>query len=335
MTQEVSTVVNFADHAQWVPMDDDWLEELEWLERKESGDLQDDEDEDGMDLSEEGDGETDNASSAADSTSLSEKSKPKRKRIRPKRKRKSTVVVPRLFKRDIRRHYAAMMANVTNSHDYNLFYAFFRTYSVENLVMKRQFHNGLLLTSMGNAESNSLFPSRMVYNQPAPDIHGVLSFINAMYLTTKLHPDQVISVEDVQVVTRTDSARSKVMFKTKVDFTLMYDIHPISFVEHMFESIEGYRKDFSVSGLIEDAATSSETEIAPRAPFVTLSTPPIFPPQQETFMDPFDYYQSVTGNRMPLRANPLPVALVCESILHLDEERRISCVEVTGMRFDL
>jgi hypothetical protein len=227
-----------------------------------------------------------------------------------------------------------MMANVTNSHDYNLFYAFFRTYSVDNLVMKRQFHNGVLLTSMGNAESNSLFPSSMCHNQPAPDLHGVLSFINAMYLTTKLHPDQVISVEDVQVVTRTDTARSKVVFRTKVDFTLMYDIHPISFVEHMFESIEGYKKDFSTSDLIEDGATTEAVQ-APRAPFVTLSTPPIFPPVRNTFTDPFDYYQSVTGNRMPLRANPLPVALVCDSILHLDEERRISMVEVTGMRFDL
>lgn len=281
---------------------DDWLHELEWL-----------------------DSDDDEIINTSESNTICDESsgvqKPKKKRIRSKRVRKSTVLVPRLFKRDIRRHYAWMFTNVINSQDYSLLQAFLRTYSTNCLILRRHEYAASSIECAAGTKWSDHFSYTSSLRKPC-DIHGISSFADLIYLATRLHPDHVVSVDDVKVVSRRDSKDSKVVYRSHIDFTLMYDIHPVYFMDSVLETMQSFPSP-------PETKISQSQELSPfqSAP-VTLSSPIQFPSATSSSIDPFDHFEARTGQRMPRLRSPLPISITAQITLHVGADRRISVIEV-------
>jgi hypothetical protein len=156
--------------------------------------------------------------------------RPRQRRLRPHRKRKSSVLVPRLFKRDIRRHYATMLANVSNSHDHNLVASFFRTYGVEQLVVARHRHTIDVSGAIGGALPLAQLHSRVFHDGEPHELRGVPSLVRVLCGMFVLHPDQVFSTGNVRVVSRAGDASSRVECASSrasyIAYRLLYDARP-------------------------------------------------------------------------------------------------------------
>lgn len=252
----------------------------------------------------------------------------RKRRVRPRRKRKSTVVVPRLFKRDIRRYYATMLANVSNSHDHNLVASFFRTYAVEQLVLTRHRHAMDHSGAIGGALPSAQFHSRVFHDGEPHDLRGVPTLVRVLCGMFVMHPDQVFAADNVRIVSRVGDACSRVECDFRIAYNLLYDVHPVAFVDHIFEAVgidDGATSDSST-----DATPSTEASGAAGA-LMTLSTPPRRSPFHSDF-DPFAYFHEKVGYAMPRRAEPLPISLQMQFVMHLDEARRMCRLEASMLR---
>lgn len=321
--------------------DEDWMDELNWLHAADGCDSEEEEeeeDEDNCMMS------SPSPSSLSNDSTIGPK-KQNKKRIRPRRKRKPTGVVPRLFKRDIRRYYASMFANISNTQDYKLFYAFFETYSTRELIIKRHEHQ----LSYASFPVGTKWHRHFSTACPSIDVNGIAAFVNAVYISSRMHPDHIVTVDDVKVVTRNDTADSKVMYRTHIDFTLMYDIHPVNFMESVFDTVRNNHNNTNDATVVStpqtpqsqwddknDSSSQEEQEATQpkKAPVVTLSTPVRHPPSISQIIDPFDYFEARTGHQMPLLRQPLPLSMSVQTILHINEDRRITMIEMSDLQLD-
>jgi hypothetical protein len=271
------------------------------------------------------------------------------KPVRRRRRRKhSFLVIPRLFKRDIRRFYATMLANVSNSHDYSLFYGFFRTYAASDMVIKRHRVGSSLqaLQTMTAAYSSSCtaMAPRDSGGSGVHEIQGILSYANALYCATQMNPDQVVSVHNVQVLTRPASDISRVTFDMEVRFTHLYDLPPVVFVDNVLTVVNEYLTALAAAAgndHIESTTTTTTTthHAIDGGGMATLSTPhlmatlPVGAEALRPLVDPFQLCPLVCGRPIRLSAKPVPILVRVRTVLHLDERRRITVVEATDISY--
>lgn len=299
----------FSDH--W---DDDWDEEFGGLAINRQGSNTEDSDE-----------------------SNQHKEKSTQRLRRRRRKRRIYFYIPRLFKRDIRRFYATMLANVSNAHDYNLFYSFFRTYATSDIVVKR--HRVDALPSLRTAITNSsscpaMTPHYTGSSGGLHEIRGILSFANALYCSTQMNPDQIVSVHNVQVTTRPQSDISRVTFDMDVQFTHLYDLPPVVFMDNVLTVVNEYLT--TLTGNEEETHRPITIDGGGMA---TLSTPHLLTPTSaeaaamRPIVEPFQLCQLVCGRPIHRCARPISILVRITTILHLDERRRITAIETTNISY--
>eukprot|EP01033_Poteriospumella_lacustris_P004686 gene4686-3359_t len=249
----------------------------------------------------------------------------RKRRVRPHRKRKSTVIIPRLFRRDIRRFYVTMLANVHNSHDPNLLAAFFHTYAVDNLVLTRHQHINDHRGAIGGVLPSTVFYSRVFHENKPYSLSGVSSFVRVMGSFFALYPDQICRTDNIRIVSRAGETTSRVEYDFLIAFNLLYNIHPIAFVDHLFEAVGTTDDDQG------DASTDSKTTTTTAStggPLMTLSTP-LRRSSTSAHFDPFAYFYEKVGHALPLRPDPLPISLDLQAVMHLDECRRMCRFEMS------
>eukprot|EP01033_Poteriospumella_lacustris_P004687 gene4688-3360_t len=253
--------------------------------------------------------------------------RPKKRRLRPNRKYKSVVAIPRLFKRDIRRFYATMLANVHNSHDHNLLAAFFRTYAVDDIVLTRHQHINDHRGAIGGALPSGVFHSRVFHENEAHDLCGMSSLVRMMSCLFALYPDQICRTDNIRIVSRAGETTSRVEFDFLIAFNLLYNIHPIAFMDHLFEAVTATHDDQS------DASSDSTTTttVSAGGPLMTLSTP-LRRPSTSSQFDPFAYFYEKVGHALPLRPDPLPMSIQMRAVMHVDECRRMCRLEMSLLR---
>jgi hypothetical protein len=252
----------------------------------------------------------------------------RKRRVRPHRKRKSTVIIPRLFRRDIRRFYVTMLANVHNSHDPNLLAAFFHTYAVDNLVLKRHQHTYDHRGAIGGVLPSAVFYSRVFHENKPFSLSGLSSFVRVMSSFFALYPDQVCRTDNIRIVSRAGEPTSRVEYDFLIAFNLLYNIHPIAFVDHLFEAV-GATDDGQGDASSSDSTATSAASTS--GPLMTLSTP-LRRPATSIQFDPFAYFYEKVGHALPLRAEPLPISLDMRAVMHLDASRRMCRFEMSLRR---
>ena len=259
--------------------------------------------------------------------------RPKKRRFRPNRRYKSAVVIPRLFKRDIRRFYATMLANVHNSHDHNLLAAFLRTYAVEDIVLTRHQHSNDHREAIGGVLPSGVFHSRVFHENEAHDLRGMSSLVRVLSCFFALYPDQICRTDNVRIVSRARETTSRVEFDFLIAFNLLYNIHPIAFVDHLFEAV-GATDDDKGDASSSDSSATSATDSKPSTggPLMTLSTPLRRSSATSAQFDPFAYFYEKVGHALPLRTDPLPMSVQMLAVMHLDACRRMCRLEISLLR---
>ncbi len=118
-----------------------------------------------------------------------------------------SVSVPKVLRKDIRRSYADMLANVTNSADIRNVEGFFSTFSRRDLMFVEDCEN----TPSGERLRNT-------------QLSGMAVFLQFWFNRMTLVPDGVVQINDVKVVTRSDTEDSRVICGFSFDGTRLYDL---------------------------------------------------------------------------------------------------------------
>lgn len=130
----------------------------------------------------------------------------KRKRIRYTHKR----AVPKLLQSDLRRHYANILFNVLNSHDYSIMQSFSERYLASSVIMRRPGVRTELV------------------EKPSVLVEGSETLLRYWGVLCLLLPDQISQVENVRVVRYSNSERSKVVCDVVSSCTQIYQHHDCS-----------------------------------------------------------------------------------------------------------
>lgn len=128
-------------------------------------------------------------------------SPPRKKRIRNRKR----TLAPRVLKHDVRKRFAEMFANVYNMGDAKVISSFFRTFSTPTVEMTKMCASYLTLA-----------PKLIRVTEP----RYVAQYWSVMQ---ELMPDGVMKVENVRVVTRSDTESSMVICTVNAKFTNFYE----------------------------------------------------------------------------------------------------------------
>jgi hypothetical protein len=162
------------------------------------------------------------------------------------------------------------------------------------------------------------------------EIRGILSYAHAVYCSTQMNADQVVSVRNVQVLTRPQCATSRVTFDAEVRFTHLYDAPPAAVMDNVFAVVDDYFARLRRDGRAP-AADDAANGVA------TLSTPQrvarLGAEAAGPVVDPFQLCRQICGRPIRLCARPVPIVVRVKTTLHLDERRRIAVVEAADIAY--
>lgn len=280
--------------------------------------------------------------------------------VKPKKKRKrnrKTCLIPRVLKRDIRRYYAAMLTNAFNTHDPYWYQAFFRSFCTADVVVKKV-HVDLSLPT-GKLFSQH-FGIEMLPNHALRGFKWVLLQWTTM---SRLNPDNVISLVQSKVVTRSDTEKSSVLFSLEASLTRIYDVNPLHLVDDMFETMMNLCPESATKVF----ATEDETtplliaRIEQRSQSNSQSKPCLRENSTESrsggassycdrlrsFVhadvraddsmlsvqcpDPIEFFEEKVGASIPLLATPQTLKLRVHVKLCLDEQRRVEGIILSDL----
>lgn len=226
----------------------------------------------------------------------------RKRRIRNRRR----IYAPRIVKNDVRRHYAAMMANVHNSFNEDAFASFLTTFAVPSMRVRKS----VLLDLPTSKSFQDSFRHDVI-----DDIGSGLKW-SVMYFSVlkRLCPDNTMRIVSSQLYSRSDTSKTLLTIKMRCDFTRLHNVHPLLFTEDMFETLE------------EDPAQESETNV------VAASSPQAIRSLADR-VNPFDYFKQKVGSDIPLLDKPQPIAFIGTVRLYIDECKRIEMVEIADAEF--
>lgn len=247
------------------------------------------------------------------------------------------VRLPRVLKRDIRRQYPLMVGNVMNNHDLSHLQSFLQTFSANEVFFELKNTASTL-----GIECSDRFEH--LFRQDVPEVlnyRGYQWIFYYWHVLTALSPDHIVRIHNSQIISRSDSSRSKVAMDISVDFTRMYDIQFLYFLVSIFnkmaEHLQRDGQSNATVGLKLDPALlpphiaaqtatpltfgaisqSLDTSGTSEATLAATAEPP----------DPFSFYSSLAGEQMPLLSKPQPMTMKMRFILHLNEEKAIETLE--------
>lgn len=115
-------------------------------------------------------------------------------------------VAPKIFKSDIRRQYVQMLLNVINSADCAVMSRFFHTYASPDVTLDKH--------CIGRTEPFNV--------RPHINVQGIPQL--SLYWSTmmKILPDNVVTAEDVQIITTAGSEECRLICKVCANFTQYY-----------------------------------------------------------------------------------------------------------------
>ncbi len=131
-----------------------------------------------------------------------------------------TCNIPKILRKDIRRSYADMFANVTNSSDIGLIEGFYKAFSVKSL----EFEQRHVKPSMMIAPAGVVTTSITTCSPPDFKLESMPVFLQFWYNRMHLVPDGIMQVTDVKVVTRSDTEESQVRCEFLFSATRVFDV---------------------------------------------------------------------------------------------------------------
>ena len=268
----------------------------------------------------------------------------KKKRIRKKRARRPTYI-PRVVKHDIRRHYGAMIANITNTFDVSLTKSFFETYGHRDF----QFHLRRFDVDFDEKQCKG-GPNNQVF------LLNMDEFVKHEHVRYQLNPDQTIKILETTIRTRSDSERSMLICRPEVRFTRMYEhhAHP-KFEESIIKNfvlanrcLEGEKStradDLVVVPPAQEQPSQSDdlsgdhkcqTEVAGEdaSEFMRVYTKhqPLSK-VEEKFPNVFDIFLECNGMPIPL-AEPKECRIITTLTISINERRQIESIEYEKPEF--
>lgn len=282
------------------------------------------------------------ASSASDDGSSGEEKSAKKSALGKRIRYKYYIRLPKVLKRDIRRQYPLMIANIMNSNDFELFHSFFRTFSYNSVGFK--LHN---LASLGIDSHDAYGHLFMQEAPPEVDYQGYHWIFYHWHVLTSINPDYVVKVHEAKIVTHAGSERSQVVMDLEIDFTRMYDIQFVWFLISIFNSMLTNGTKPAITRAIAATAVipepiSLESELDFDSTIISAGAAPstsqlhsllslngeensITPP------DPFQFYLQRAGSPMPLLDTPEQMALVLRFTFHLNDQKQIELLETSNL----
>lgn len=272
--------------------------------------------------------------------------------IKKIRKRRMLVLAPHVTRNDIRRQYSQMILNAYNSHDLHLLQSFFATYCSKTCCMHRDSRSLTPLErALSMAQNSNIEPTyhyhRGLFNSST---QGILL---AFSLLMQLAPDQVLTAENVQVATRSDSDATLISMDFCGTFTHIYDTDAEVMAEEMAEvacrinqndnndviaSCDSFvdplraslgdlvsviRSNMSDNSSQTDSDTSGSStanslmSLRQRPKFESSLRPP----------DAFAFYYYTRGTNIPLIASPQLFSVRFRFTMHVNAQRQIDFME--------
>lgn len=214
---------------------------------------------------------------------------PRKKRIRNRKRN----LAPRVLKHDVRKRFAEMFANVYNMGDANVISSFFRTFSTPNVEMTKMCASYLTLK-----------PKLIRVTEP----RYVAQYWAVMQ---ELMPDGVVKVENVRVVTRSDTESSTVICTMNAKYTNFYE-EPAPYIAAgaVEESIAKLSKRADSDGNCIESTTRkrsrSDSDVAAEGP---------------NYLMPLSAF---------LRGNPSEVLLVVTVTFHVNAQKQFEKLSFTN-----
>lgn len=220
--------------------------------------------------------------------------------------------VPRVFKHDIRRQFPTMFLNVMNSCDYSTFLAFFHTFSLPDMMVRKK--------PISIEEIRKLPPGISLPPLPIAPFRGA-DWVRFHFLQASCFcADRIFRVEDARIVTRSDSQHSVIVMDVVNEITYLYAVDPITMIDAML----GLR----IHPIPEDAEPLPEA----RRPSVLSVFPDTSLPSLKdawSLADLHAFYCQQTGEfGIPLLREPERVTLRTQLVLHLTPNKLIEAMEI-------
>lgn len=152
-------------------------------------------------------------------------------------------LAPKIFKSDIRRQYVQMLLNVINSADCAVMSRFFQTYASPDITLDKH--------CIGRTEPFNVRPHITV--QGIPQL--------SLYWSTimKILPDNVVTAEDVQIITTAGSEECRLVCKVCANFTQYYTESGPTIAMRVVEEYHG--KGVSEKDEMMDSEHSASSEM--------------------------------------------------------------------------
>lgn len=237
----------------------------------------------------------------------------RKKRIRNRRR----IFVPRIIKRDYRRHYATMMANMFNSYDNAAYAAFFTTFAAPNMRVRK----AAAFDLPASQEFQDSFRQNTVENDV--DNGGTDWSVMHFSVMKSLFPDMTMRVESAVLRSRSDTSKTLLTVKARIAYTRMHDVSPLLVTEDMFESTR------TTAEPTETTTTTTTTTTLPKD--ATPSSSRAVLREIATRADPHEYYKKKTGTDMPMLQEPQEVSFIGTVNFYFDELRRVEMLEIVGV----
>jgi hypothetical protein len=226
----------------------------------------------------------------------------KKRRIRDRRR----IYAPRIVKKDIRRQYATMFANVYNTLDPSTIASFFKTFAIPHMRVRKTAY--LIIPTSASFQSS--FPLKAI-----GDIGGCgrgLQWMVIFFSVLKyLCPDITMRIVSSQLLTRSDTSKTLLTMKIRVDFTRLHDVNPFLFTEGMFASASAAQPTASCaghSGMLPSDHTG-RSEVSPAV-----------------------YFKEKVGSDIPMLRAPESIAFTSILRIYIDEFKRIEMFEFVGVQ---
>lgn len=224
----------------------------------------------------------------------------KRKRIRNRRR----IFAPRILKRDIRRYYPVMMANVFNSYDEKTVESFLGAFAAPDMRIRK---NALLELSCSPLFEEQ-FRSDIL---PEANIGCQWTYIHFLVMKS-MFPDQAMHIVSSQLLTRSDTQKTILSIQVRFDFTRLHDVHPLLLTDDIFEA------------LVLNNDSNNATD--PSHPCRSLES-------YKSKADPFQYFQNKVGKEMPRLNKPQPISFVATMLWHINETKQLEMFELVSASF--
>jgi hypothetical protein len=285
--------------------------------------LVDDNDEDGDNYSEFVDWFVDelarSSSSSSDNPSEATQQITKPKRIRKRR----YFFAPRVVKRDIRRYYATMMANVFNSLDEHTVKSFLQTFAIPNLRIRK---NDSLNFSTSSLFQNS-FGNELISDTPVGIEWTYINFL----VHRSMFPDQTMQIISSRLHTRSGTEKTMLAVDVRIEFTRMHDVHPMVLTDDIFEKTVSSELDPQNSSN-QCAHDSENAVVSPESVNSSCSEScSVKLDKLANAIDPFKYFQHKVGAEMPRLETPESISFIGHLLFHINEQKQLELCEFVGL----